>query len=426
MKKYVIITRSICNIGGAQIYVRNKYNYLVKNKIYDDVIIISIRVGEILIEELNQFKKNIIPECMYSPYLFSENQREKVLKELENIIGDNNTSEVIIESNFLQGALWGELLAPVYQAYNFCFFVDDMFPALIRSEYQFLLFKLQRKELAGIHKKSLELLFGKWFKLNETEKYNLKFYCTNVIEPVYDRLNIDYLQYDVKIGSVGRIEKECVPKIIEDVMKFSNNNKNKRILFVIFGGSKREKYLKKKYLKLFKKVKNVTFLITGEMFPLSFECINHFDIFISTAGSANATFFAGIPTISVDLFTGIPLGILGVTTNSTQYRDINESNRWNSVFEILQQIFIKKEINLNDIRSQLPKKMIEIDFTEHNNFIKESKAVSIQEYYDFRNFKERKKKKVLITLLYGILGKHLFAIYYNFYYPLKNFFLIYK
>lgn len=75
--EYIIFTRSIAGIGGAEIYTRNKLLYLEKfsNKVH----ILSSRKGCSKIDELKKYKDNIIPECINDPFLYSKKQREIIL-----------------------------------------------------------------------------------------------------------------------------------------------------------------------------------------------------------------------------------------------------------------------------------------------------------------------------------------------------------
>ena len=64
MKRYIFIIPSICNIGGAQLYLVNKMHYL-KEKGWD-VNVIYARKDIILIKELTQFEANSYPYLDYS------------------------------------------------------------------------------------------------------------------------------------------------------------------------------------------------------------------------------------------------------------------------------------------------------------------------------------------------------------------------
>lgn len=417
MRQYIIIARSICGIGGAEIYVRNKLNFLHNNNY--QVTIISCVLGTIKISELEYFKKNIIPECINDPFLYTDSQRKRILKKLLNSLNITEGSEVIIESSFIQGALWGELLASVLNCRNFCFLVDDSFRELSDSERDFLVFKLKRKELVGITKNSLELLFKQKYLLLEDEHYFLNFTCINSIEHINNYFNFYHEQYDITIGSIGRINKPCVPIILSEIKKFASQHTNKKILFVLFGGGDNEKKLKKQYIKSLKNIDNLTFIITGEFFPIPYDCVNKFDLFISTAGSARATYNSGIPTLSVELMTGVPLGLLGINTNSTQYRMDEDKIIWLTIKDALSSFFINNEIDLNDIRGKLTKKTVVIDYATHLSFMNKSIKENEIRVYDFTYYRVNNNWKCLISCIYRLFGAHVLVFLMGLYKKLK-------
>lgn len=398
--EYIIFTRSIVGIGGAEIYIRNKVKFLKECGI--SVTVISTKKGLIKIDDLKEWEENIIQECLYDPFLYTENQRYKILDIIKNKLGNiSSTKQIVIESSFIQGSLWAELIAKFYNANNFSFLLDDIFPKLSDDTFEYFKFKLNRKELAGIHNKSLEWLFSNYLKLTENQKYYLSFTCINSIEDTKKAFN--YRDgYDISIGTISRLNKDSLHYIIDNVIAFAKRNLEKKIYYVLFGGG--NKKLEKDLYKKFSSISNVCFEITGEMFPIPYDWVNKFDLFINVAGAARATWYSAIPTMSLDINTGEALGILGVHTTSTQYKTENDTEVWNTIEEGLDDIFVKNKIDLSSIRNQLEKKVIKVDFSEHLVFINASIDSMDKEYFDFEYYKANSLFGFLIKSIYPLFG----------------------
>lgn len=401
MRKYIILARSIVNIGGEEIYNRNKYLFLRQKGI--DVTIISVTSGKIIINDLIPFKNNIIEELCNEPFYYSNKQKEKFLEKIKSKIQDtSNFDEIIIECHTPKLSVWGELLAKEIGGRSFCLLTDDRFPPLSSSTASFFEYKLLRHELAGISKSSLQLLFGNHLSLEDDKKYFLSFNCINSIESVDNDFGIQKEKYDFIIGTIIRLEKVCVPFILDNILDFARKHKDKKILFIFFGGSSNKK-LEKEIIKKMNVYSNLEFLLTGIIFPVPLVEVEKVDLFINVAGAASATKRMAIPTLSIELENGRPLGILGVTTNSSQYRSGNDNCPWDTISEALENLLIMNKFSLKEIKNKLIKDPLKVDFTQHDNFIADG-LKNEMEYYDFSNYHVSKLWKIMISFLYSLLG----------------------
>ena len=401
MVLYIILTRNIINIGGAEIYTRNKYVFL-KDKY--DVSIISTNIGKIYINELKLFANSIIEELSIDPFFYSAKQRCRILKMIKNVLPLNKEYEdIIIESQTVQLSLWGELLAKNVDGRCFCLLTEDRFPILSPSACSFFKFKLFRKELAGISTESLPLLFTNTYNVPDDKRYRLSFLCNNSIEDVNSSFTINREGFDIVIGTLTRLEKVCVPFILNEVLLFTSKNPDKKILFVFFGGSQNEK-LEKDIISKMSIYKNLTFFLTGIIFPVPLSEVQKVDLFINVSGSANATKNIKIPTLSIELETGKPLGFLGVTTDSIQYKSDGNNYIEKTICDVLEKTFIKKEYSLQEIRNKLTLKKVIIDYASHNDFIELSIKSNSKGFYDFRNYYVSLFWKTIITFIYGVFG----------------------
>lgn len=419
-KLYIFFVRSIVNIGGAEIYTRNKFIDLKKREY--DVLVFSTKRGCCYIEELKQFNGLIFQELANDPFLYTEKQRNKITDFILKKIGDVSLyEEVMIESQTVQLSVWGEIFAKKINASNFCFFPDDRFAQLFPSTADFLKYKLKRKELVGITPQSLCLLFRGNYDIQEHEKYNLRFYCSNSIEECNDfKLNIPNIEnYDIIIGSITRLEKVCTPFIMDNMLEFAKENKDKKILFIFIGGSSKKK-LEKFYKKKMSKQKNLDFILTGTMYPIPLQLVKQVDLFIGVSGAVGATTREGIPTMSIELETGKPLGIFKYNTNSNQYKDCSVEYISSNIKTMLNEIFIENKYCLDEIRKSLVIDKYVLDFSTHHVFMHDSKNKSNAQYFDFSNYMISKKWKFLVSFIYGTFGSYILTVLMDYYRKLNG------
>ena len=90
MKKYVILIQSFSDMGGAQMYIRNKVLYLREHG-WTATIVAGL-AENVVIPELREFRVSI-PELIFSNYFFTLKRQRCVLDKLKKCILDNNYQE---------------------------------------------------------------------------------------------------------------------------------------------------------------------------------------------------------------------------------------------------------------------------------------------------------------------------------------------
>lgn len=295
---------SICDIGGSEQYVYNKLCYLKQNGY--DVLIFSGLKRKILINDFKQYSEDIIPNLMYAPCFFTKRERKRVLERIVKKI-KKNYAGIYIETDGIDEAKWGELLARRLRCKSLIYNVQEKHN-YTDLEIGFLKFKCRRNELFGINDKSVNLMLK-----DSDPKYKsfvFKAFCNNVVydcEDEYSRLlNI---KADYTVGSIGRLEKECVPYMLDELLSFFKNNNSKTFNLVLVGGS--EPNVIKRIKRQFSVLNNVNLIITGTMYPIPRKLIQNIDVFVSTAGSANVSYFENKPTIKIHPISGKPCGVIG-------------------------------------------------------------------------------------------------------------------
>lgn len=386
MKKYVFFSSYIGGMGGGQMYVRNKMLWLRKRGWKTDIF--SCPVDQILISELNEFRDNCFLPT-FPVFFYSQKQKKKVFKRLKERIVDDNYEEIIIESNSIGLSLWAESFSKLIGAKHFAYPLSEKNNITQRGVRQYLVFKFQRRELAGITDTSLIQLFTPFYSISRGGALWLPAYCNNVEANIDNPLlsKIDKNKYDYVVGCLSRLNKDFVFPAIKDLCRYASLNKYKKFLLLLMGDSANDESIInsiKEYVK--RSESNVDLIMTGYLYPVPTKLLELCDVLFASAGSALVCMRSGVPTISFDANDLQPIGVLGRTTQNCLYRGENEPAV--SFVELLRKILEEKRFckEASTYIDGLP------DFTEHINFIRNS--VSEKQYYDTDRIKiETKSEK---------------------------------
>lgn len=395
MKKYVIITPCVTNMGGAQMYVRNKCVYM--QSIGWDVDIITSQRGIVYISDLKKYDF-IIPELGFDYFLFSKSTRERITNRIIRRIYKKEYDKVIIESTCIPESTWAEAIAKKCGAHHMLYNLQEY--NLIKSniEKDYLKFKYLRHELAGIVNSSLYDMFLPFWPIEKEKSYYLPAYCTNVVEDVeLDRLilsEISKQQYDFAVGCLSRIDKPFIVHALGDFLSYAAAHHNTKYLLLMIGGAPEGSSFERTIRKMVNGVKNVGLIITGYLFPVPAKLLDVCDVFFTSAGSSWVCMRSGVPTITYDGNDFKPIGILGRTTNNSLKR--NESEPALLLSNLLDDILLKNFYPKKPATHNLSI----VDFSMHNIFLSEMESKA--EYFDFDKVilsRDEKKLSLLLRLI---------------------------
>lgn len=392
MRKYIIITLSITNVGGAEQYVYNKSEFL-KKKGYD-VYVFSSLDRPIIIDGLKQYKKYIIPALMYSPLLFTKKHVDSLIEKVAVLSDIKCGDEVCIETHNVHPGLWGELIAKRFLGTHVILNLQEKHEYSNR-EKEYLWFKLKRKELAGITETSVSQMFEKKIKFKSWMKFGA--FCNNVVYDVNDKFS-DKLNSSAKytFASIGRLEKEFLIPMISTLIQYFRKHSKEQFNLLLIGGSN-EVGMEERIREMIKNENNVKLVITGFLYPIPRALIKKVDLFISTAGSCTVSYNEGIKTIKVHPVTAEPTQIMGYT-----FDDVYN----HSMFETLPNTTLLNqiEIALGDIQITFPDKDYSYEMRMNTEFERQLSYFKdqIPEYYDVYKVYPPKSIK---TLAYYFLGK---------------------
>lgn len=388
---------SICQVGGAEQYIYNKCKFLKANGY--KVHVFSGLKRKIVVPGLRKYQKECLPCVMFLPSTFTDKEVYKNVELMLKNIDFKDGDEVIIESNGIAEALWGELLAKRLKCKNLYIDINEFFNFDIEKK-KYARFKMKRKELFGITSSSVSAMLNDDITINYSEHINAS--CINVVDDCkYERLNEIVFDDHYTIGYLGRIAKDCVPVIVDELCKYIHNNPKTDYNIIFIGTKDRENvsYIETRL----NEYKNVTVHFTDSMYPVSRELIHKVDVFVSTAGSAFVTYFDGIPTVIVHPVQGYAVGIMGEDffVGDDMYRSACEY----TIAEEINRIRRKEAKILFDENylKNYNNDMI-IEFKRQMRFV--DKASPKKRYYPYKQVKGTSKKERIYTVLGKLIGSN--------------------
>ncbi len=395
MKKYVFITPHIEGMGGAQIYLYNKYKTLSEEG-WDVTLLHASRKPSIL--PIFRDLHNSIPELLFQTNCYTKRRVIRIINHIIETYFTQDYEEIIIESTCIPQSTWAELLAKLVGGKHIVYLLQEN-NVLFYNQVDFFRFKQDRGELAGIKQCTISRMFTPFFDFNESEAKVLNAYgCSNTVYNVnhsivdqVKRLNVDYV-----IGSIGRLDKPYVNPTLNKLYHFISQHLENTFAIVLLGGSNNNDIIlriREKFMTL----PNCTLLITGFLFPLPAAIFSMVDVFIGTAGSANVAMRQGNITISIDASDYRPIGILGQTTNNSIMRSEEEPPL--DLCALLDDVLYKKKYQRREA-APVPRP----DYTSHFEFI--SRSEQNKAYYDVFKIKNSRLNSKVMKILISIFGPY--------------------
>ena len=377
MNLYVFITYSVADVGGGQMYIKSKAEYL-KSKGWD-IFVYSTTAGNFLIDDFSQYESGVMKELLLPAYYYTLFKRKHLLKRMLMCCDICSYKQCVIESHSSSLSTWGELLAEQTRAKHLIFDITETpkCPPVLSS---FMKFKFDRKELAFIHEKTMKSFFSNE-NIPQCQCYHLPAYYTlpSIID--IDSSLIDTVRNfaaDYVIGIIGRLDKPFVIMTISDIITFlqKNNRKNTFVIIYIGGNANGGEDIMKEIVKQYRMFDNVHLVMTGFLFPMPLRLIDQMDVCISNSGTARAVRDVGVPVITIDSNDFKPIGVLGVTTQNTLYRNDDEVKI--EMHNVLNDVLTHKELYLSTcVKEEKCKK----DFAIHFSFLEETCQEKV--YYSF-------------------------------------------
>lgn len=395
MKKYIIITPTINNMGGAQMYVRNKVLYCRENGW--EALVIAGQGGNVIIPELNVYR-NTFYELNFPSYFYSNRLKERIINEMISLARITDKDEVIVESTGISNSTWAELLSSKIGAKHFCFLLQERNEVDNKGLQKFMRFKFERHEMAGIKENSLSEMFRPFFSIEESSSYRLSPSCTNVVENVDSPLanELDEKKYDYIIGLISRLDKPFVKSAVADFCSFTKKHPVIKFLFLVIGDAPSNTGITQELKKQIKQYNNIDLIVTGYLYPIPLCLIRKFDVCLASAGSSLVGERSGVPTISFDGNDLKPMGIIGKTTNALLFRDPGLPIPM--LDDLLNDILIAKKFK----KEEPSFSFLKPDFRSHFDFIRASEIK--KEYFDVNTIKLEMRDEKVVSAVLAVIG----------------------
>ena len=397
MKKYVILTFNVCNMGGGQLFVLRRALHL-KEKGYD-VCVITVFDNGVSPLKINFDKIPIYnyPELAKTPSLLSKRKQEELISNI--IVKIGNGDEYYLESHTLETIVWGELLSVKLGGRHLAYPLAE--PRFNNIHFEpgktIILQKLSRGELYGNNSRSLEHIFER--KFSDNLFVNIAFDESELKETCNPPIGYNKQKGDYVITTVSRLDKTYIEPFIDDVKKLSLEYPNQRFVLIIAGGSNtgtREKDLIAKYGH--SDINNLSIIFTGYITELGKDIFNISDVFVGMGTASINAISQKCVALNIDpSMNNKCSGIFGVDTTNFAY---TENGRIYSIYEKMEEIYLstaeKKRIIITTGR-----KLFESSFEKTACFNLLDKVIeSISVSKNFTNYNVSALYRIVVRLLY--------------------------
>ena len=399
MNTFILIARHIGTVSGEKIYHCNKLKYMASLRWR--TIFLTWKAEDTFFENDCHIECYVLPALTYAPECYSKNEVFKTINKIAELVGDTNNGMCIIESDAVNRALWAELIAKRIHAVHLAFLLQERHP-YDQDARHFLEYKYERHELAGITNKSVCQMLND-DEMTVREDAHISAYCNNVVKDCTDSFSgLLAPQAKLTFGSIGRLDKGCVPAILKGFIEYAQGNPSDRFNLVLIGGSMDDKKIQQ-IQELVSSSNNINLIITGFIYPIPSSLIENIDLFVSTAGSASVSYRFHRPTIKVQPITGEPVSVMGMD-------DLGEKNMYEilpntTVYECINRALLNKNniIYKYDYYYDYYRNMTN-EFNRHISIAEWSEKMQKKEYYSDEMLLQIKSTHIKAHSFHRIIG----------------------
>lgn len=354
MKEYIFLTDTIYKVGGSQLYVSHKVDWL-ESIGWHVTVFYERSSGDVALDNLKRFRKNYLP-ALSVPFGMASGKTRK--RNADRVVPSVSAEKVIIECHLPNYCFWGEYFGNLCGGMTICYPLSEGFAKMRKEELAFFSHKLKQNLLFGINDKSIPLMLG---KSASTEHRGLLAVGTdsNLSDEDYPMPLIENAK---TILAIGRLEKPYVPNMASSIKRFLDRHKDSLFNIILLGDSP-DKTTRDSIVSSLSECPNANVFCTGYLNPIPRSIFRKCDVAIASAGCVNvAARHGGVLTISVDSFDHKAIGVFGITTNESLFR---KDEKQQEIDTLLEEILIDGKYSSNDM--ELPERLS--DYSKHEEII---------------------------------------------------------
>lgn len=335
-------------MGGAQLYVLRRANYLMKKGI--DIRIAVFDDKDFLLQDSFE---NIdilkIPELKKSPAIFSKRKLLEILITIKRFIGED-FNKLFIESHTPFLSIWGEIIANYYNSKHVIYFLNEpnLYSFSLRYYKSYFLEKLNNNELLGISSMSLSEIFRNDLNKISNNYVNVPFDISEIDEITYPNIFNEIDDDSFIIATISRLGKKYIEPLIIEITKLANQDLEKKITLIVVGNDIDRNiitFLQSKYCISSSKL---SIIFPGYIYPIGKDFFNRINLFIGMGTSVINSISQKCATITIDPISSKATGILGVNNNNFAY---SENGKFYELADLVSML-LKDPVFLDDCRKK--------------------------------------------------------------------------
>lgn len=327
VKKYILIGPAH-GIGGWQLYIDARCNYLTKKGI-DLFLIYDGGYGGKTVKLLNTERAKKMDIAMEEPYWYSKKHVEKQINQIVRFIGYEEGDEVFIESTSMIYSFWGELIAQAVHGQNFSYILHSYTRGRSLAWIKFFSYKYDQDLIGGQSDNTLPELFEGYRTIPKEDNRTIlaawgspicreREDCREHIRYLRDLKNRDYKL----IGYFGVLGKRHFIALCSVIVQYAKNHKETNFCFVAIGSANNELKLGEKEIDQINKggTANCIAYNIPEMYPVPGEIFEMLNVCLGSFGSASTAALACRRTIRLqsDLHLAVQ-GVIGITVSEDEH-----------------------------------------------------------------------------------------------------------
>lgn len=410
VKKKYIILGNIAGIGGWQLYMDAKVAYLKENDW--DVYVLSPKGlnknGLVKLQDLLEYEDGMMHELRFFLHDLSYKQQEIALNKMVQLIIDETIEydQIIIESTSILTSFWGEVLAQKLYGKHFVYILNSHIGSLPNSYVEFLNFKHERQELAGMSKVTIPSIFKGYKTVDKNDNYYFKAAGKNPLwkgknsevaacKVLQEIDNCDYI-----VGAFGTLNKPHALDIYNEVIKFARKFPDKKIAYLVVGSSF-QGAVESKMIEMTRSISHMQLILAGEMYPVPNKLFEVMNVCIGSWGSSKVAAIAGVKTIRLSSDTDVkPQGVIGYTLTKEPYSDYTSYS--GTLSEVLEELLIQKKYDNMEYVPPSSYPEYQIEHRKIAEFVEES--CQKKEYYNCNQMKPPTIKHLILKIMVMVLG----------------------